>query len=406
MRFLKGLLVAFLFLAVSAGATNIQVVEAESRGPGDLSGKKLRAMTTVYLAELGHAPSSEFDAVGVSLSASGPGDRVLRMKKFSASDYVYADSAVVADAKNIDDALEAMLKRSFGKAPRLYKSEWSPEVFFMDPEFIDIDDSTANFVTRNAEKTLEDLGYELAESHHGVKFQMFLMKLKDVYWLGMIRIEGSRVVKGVHKKITPEEDLETVILSLTNKVMDLDVRPEGGDSEWRNDEDSHEAKCRATESASSVDGFFAGLTFDILCHMSDYIGLDFALGGRDLYGDWYPNFRFGYVWGFSDTHAWIWGLDYAGTMGQTRSRWSFESIHRFSQSKGFFFDFIWGWGFDGDYDGWYLGSDIGYNLIASKSKAHWLSLMFRYDWTFGEPFSDASRISVNLVYSLRGYFSD
>ena len=100
------------------------------------------------------------------------------------------------------------------------------------------------------------------------------------------------------------------------------------------------------------------------------------------------------------------GLDYAGTMGKTQSRWSFESIHRFSQKKGVFVDVVWGWGHDRTYEGWYMGGDIGYNLVASDSKAHWLSLMLRYDWTLNESFSEAGRISVNLIYNLRGYFSD
>ena len=161
-----------------------------------------------------------------------------------------------------------------------------------------------------------------------------------------------------------------------------------------------------TSEAESVSGFFAALFVDLLCHLSDYVGMEVAAGSKNLYGEWNPDMRLGFMWGFSDNHTWIWGLDYAGTMGATRSRWSFESIHRFSQAKGLFVDFIWGWGVDGKNDGWYLGGDVGYNLLASATKGHWLSLMVRYDWTFGEYWNEGGRFSANLVYNVRGYFSD
>ena len=47
-----------VLLAVSAGAMNVQVIEGDADGAWDLSAKKLRAMATVYLAELGHVPCS------------------------------------------------------------------------------------------------------------------------------------------------------------------------------------------------------------------------------------------------------------------------------------------------------------------------------------------------------------
>ena len=115
--------------------------------------------------------------------------------------------------------------------------------------------------------------------------------------------------------------------------------------------------------------------------------------------------RFAFVWGFSDHHSWLWELDYAGTMGKTQSRWAFESVHRFSQSKGLFVDIVWGGAHDRVYKGWFMGGDIGYNFLASSSKSHWLSLMLRYDWTLSQSFSESGRISVNLVYDLRGYYS-
>lgn len=396
-----------LLLVVCAGAESVQVIEGDAYGSWDLSAKKLRAMATVYLAEFGDVPRSESKVLGVSFSASGPTKHTIQMKKFLAKGLIEEDSVVIADMDDVGDAVEALLAKSFGTASEIYKIERPSEVFLMDPEFIDVDDSTASLANKSTEKSLKELGYGLAEGNRdGARLQMFLVKLKDDYWLGMVRTEGSKVVKAVHKNFMPGENLETIIYSLTNKVMETDEAPVNHDTKVVDYANTHEAKCRATSSAKSVDGFFAGLVFDLLCYLSDYIGLGVSAGGKDLYGDWYPNLRFDYIWGFSDHHAWILGLDYAGTFGQTKSRWAFESIHRFSQAKGIFVDFVWGWGHDREYEGWYMGGDIGYNLVASDSKAHWLSLMARYDWNFGESFTEGSRISVNLVYNLRGYFSD
>ena len=377
--------ILFALLVTCAGAMNVQVIEGESRGPHDLSAKKLRAMAMVYLAELGYVPSLDIETVGVSFSSSGPVMHFIRMKKFLPDGQIETDSAVVAEVDDVDDAVETMLTKSFGYAPKTYKSEKTSEV---------------------TEMALEQQGYRLSEDRHKVQLKTILVKLKDAYWLGMIRMEGSKIVKGAHKKFMPSENLQTIIDSLTNKVMDTNVEPHSPDTKVVDYANTHEAKCRATSSAESVDGFFAGLVVDLLCYLSDYIGLGVAAGGKDLYGDWYPNLRFDYIWGFSEHHVWILGLDYAGTFGQTKSRWAFESIHRFSQAKGVFVDLVWGWGRDREYKGWYMGGDVGYNLIASDSKAHWLSLMARYDWNFGESFTKGSRISVNLVYNLRGYFSD
>ena len=399
-------LILLVSLAVCANSAAIQVIESDFDGLWDHSAKKLWAMATVYLAEFGDVPHSENNVLGVTLSVSESVKYSIRMEKFLQYGRIEEDSVVVASIDNVDDAVESMLTKSFETASKAYKIEKPTEVFFMEPEFIDVDESIANFANKRTKSTLEELGYELSENQDGATLQMFLVRLKNAYWLGMIRIEGSKVIKGVHKKFMPDEDLETVIYSLTNKVMDPNVTPKGSATKVVDYANTHEAKCRATESASSVDGFFAGLAADLLCYMSDYLGLEIAAGGKDLYGNWYPNMRFDFTWGFTDHHAWLIGLDYAGTFGQTKSRWAFESIHRFSQKKGFFVDLIWGWGHDREYEGWYMGGDIGFNLLASESKAHWLSLMLRYDWAFGESLTEGNRISVNLVYNLRGYFSD
>ena len=397
--------ILFAFLVVFAGAANVQVIEGDADGTWDHSAKKLRAMAMVYLAELGHVPSVDIKQEGVSFSASGAAKRTIQMKRFLPYGQIEEDSVVIANMDDADEAVESMLTKSFGYASKVYESERPSEVFFMDPEYIDADDNMANLATRNTEKALGVLGYGLVEESR-VRLQMFLIKLKDAYWLGMVRMEGSKVVKGAHQKFTSNDDLELVFLSVTSKVMNPDVRPESSDTEVRDYENTHEAKCRATSSASSVDGFFAAFAFDLLCYLSDYIGIDVAMGSKDLYGNWYPNLHLDYVWGFSPHHTWNLGLDYAGTMGQTKSRWAFESIHRFSQGKGLFVDFVWGWGHDRKYEGWYIGGDIGLNLVASENQAHWLSLLVRYDWGLDDDWKDDGRISVNLIYSLRGYFSD
>ncbi len=399
--------ILFAFLAVFAGAANVQVIEGDAAGTWDLSAKKLRAMAAVYLAELGYVPSSEIANVAVSFSASGPANRTIQMKKFTANGQVEESSVVIAQMDDVDEAVEELLTKSFYHAPKIYESERPYEVFFMDPEYIDVDDSMANLAARYTEMALGELGYGLAEeSRRATRLQMYLVKLKDAYWLGMIRMEGSKVVKGAHKKFTMNDDLDVITYSLTNKVMDLIVRPAESSPEVVNYTSTHESSCRATSEVESVSGFFAALFVDLLCHLSDYVGMEVAAGSKNLYGEWNPDMRLGFMWGFSDNHTWIWGLDYAGTMGATRSRWSFESIHRFSQAKGLFVDFIWGWGVDGKNDGWYLGGDVGYNLLASATKGHWLSLMVRYDWTFGEYWNEGGRFSANLVYNVRGYFSD
>ena len=399
-----------VFLAAFAGAVEVQVIDGDSRGPRDLSAKKLKAMATVYLAELGYVPSRHFEKVGVSFSSSNPVMHLIRMKKFLADGRIETDSSVVAEVDDVDSAVETMLKMSFGKAPKIYKGEKPSEVYFMDPVFVDVEDRKANLATQRAESALEVLGYKLSENSDKVNVQLFLIKLKDYYWAGMVRLHGSKVVKGVHKKFTQDDNVQSVVYSLTSLVMDLDVEPDSPDTEVVDYSNTHEARCRATqsmvESGAAVGEVVSGLFFDLLCYLSDYGGIEVGAGGKDLYGKWYPNLRFALVWGFSDYHSWLWELDYAGTMGQTQSRWAFESVHRFSQRKGLFVDFVWGGAYDRSYKGWFMGGDIGYNLLASSSKSHWLSLMLRYDWTLGQSFSSSGRISVNLVYDLRGYYSD
>lgn len=397
-------IILFVFLAVCAGASGVQVIEGDADGEWDLSAKKLQAMAAVYLAELGHVPSLESKTFAVSFSASGPAKRTIQMKKILPGGGIEEDSVMIAGMDDADDAVKKLLVRNFRKVTRAYKGEKPAEVFFMDPVFVDVDDSTARLAARNTEATLAELGYELAENRRGSKLQMVLVKLKDAYWLGMMRIEGGEVVRGVHKKFMPGDDLEIIAYSLVNKVMDSDTELSVPTNEVVDSRMTHTEACRATEKTDSFSGLFLGFFSDMLCNFSDYVGLEGSAGGRDLYGYWYPDVRFDVIWGFSDNHAWLLGLE--GTMGTTQSRWAFESVHRFSQTKGLFVDFVWGWGFDGDYNGWYMGGDVGLNLFALSSKTHWLSLMLRYDWTYGEDWDEGSRVSINLVYNHRTYFSD
>lgn len=406
MKLIFRVLILFVLFAIGAEATTVQVIEGESDGSWDLSAKKLRAMATIYLAELGHAPSPEIENVGVSFTVSGPAKRSVRMKKFSFDGQIEEDSVTVADMDSVDVVVENMLTKSFGTASKRYKSDMPAEVFFMDPEFIGVDDSTVNLAAKNTETALEELGYGLSDDHDGAKLQMTFVKLKNAYWLGMVRFEGSKIIRAAHKKVLPSEDLEMEAYSLTNKVMNSRATLDDPYTEVVDYENTHEARCRATDGVSSVTGAVAGLAADILCNLSDYMGVEIAAGGKDLYGDWYPEVRFDLAWGFSDSHSWLLGLDYAGTMGYTKSRWAIESIHRFSQTKGLFFDILWGWGYDDWRNGWYMGADIGYNLLMFGPKAHWLSLMVRYDWNIDDSVTDDGRISVNLVYNLRGYYTD
>ena len=143
MKLISHVLILFVLLAVGAGATTVQVIEGDADGSWDLSAKKLRAMATVYLAELGHAPSPEIENVGVSFTASGPAKRSVRMKKFSFNGQIEEDSVTVADADSVDVAVENMLTKSFGTASKRYKSDRPAEVFFMDPEFIGVDERRA-----------------------------------------------------------------------------------------------------------------------------------------------------------------------------------------------------------------------------------------------------------------------
>lgn len=407
MRFILRSFILLVIFTICAGAVEVRVIEGEVGGSWDLSAKKLQAMATVYLAEQGIVPLPNA-AVSVSLSASGPGQNLIRMKKIPGSGQIEKDSVMVRDWDDADEAVEDLLLGSFGRPPRVYRTKTPFEVFFVDPVFVDVDEGMANFAVERTEVSLEKLGFNFSDNRYGTNIHMFLVKLKNAYWLGMVRTEGSDYVRGAHKKFMPDDDLESIVASLTSRLMEPDEIPADPTVRERDYDRSHEARCRATASATTLDGIFAGIFADLLCHLSDYIGLGVSAGAKGLYGDWYPNMRFDYIWGFTDNHAWILGLDYTGTMGHSKSRWAFESLHRFSQSRGFFFDFIWGhgWELGEDYDGWYLGGDIGFNLVASESKAHWLSLMLRYDWTFGEDFVDAGRISVNLVYNFRGYFSD
>lgn len=410
MSFCKSLFSVFLllvFLVASAEAAKVQVIEADCPS-GDLSCKKLRAMATIYLAELGFQPTPDFKVNGVSFSISGPGRNIIRMEKFAPDGIVEYDSTTVVDLDNMDEDLETMITKAFGYVDKIYASDSISEVFFMDPEIIGVNDSLAKFVTRNMEISIEeDLGYNLAEDNRDVTLYTTLIKLKNTYWLGMLRTKGSKVIKAVHRKFMPDEDLEIAIPLLLNKVMSPNVEPTTSDTKVVHTGGTHEESCRAGENAESASGILGGIFVDILCYASDYVGLEIATGAKYLYGDFIPDYHLGFVWGFTDTHSWIWSIDYAGTFSRSKpSRIAFESIHRFSQDKGFFVDIVWGKGNDDKGKRWFWGADLGYNLLATQSKANWLSLILRYDHNFDEDLIAGSRISFNLVYNLRGYFSD
>ena len=104
----------FVFLAVCAGASGVQVIEGDADGEWDLSAKKLQAMAAVYLAELGHVPSLESKTFAVSFSASGPAKRTIQMKKILPGGGIEEDSVVIA---GMDDADDAVKKNACEKFP-------------------------------------------------------------------------------------------------------------------------------------------------------------------------------------------------------------------------------------------------------------------------------------------------
>ena len=150
--------ILLVFLAAFAEAVEVQVIEGDKHGPRDLSTKKLKAMTTVYLAELGYVPSPYVKKVGVSFSSSNPMMHLIRMKKFLADGQIETDSSVVAEVDDVDNAVETMLKMSFGKASKIYKGEKPDEVYFMDPVIVDVEDRKVNLATQRAESAHGVLG--------------------------------------------------------------------------------------------------------------------------------------------------------------------------------------------------------------------------------------------------------
>lgn len=176
--------ILFVILAVFADAAQVQVIEGDSRGPHDLSAKKLKAMARVYLAELGHVPSPLIQNLGVTFSSSGPDMHFIRMKKFLPDGQIETDSVTVAEVDDVDDAVETMLTKSFGYASKIYKGEKSSEVFLEDSVIIDVEDGKASHASKKAELAIEQLGYKLSDNHHKVELKMFFVKLKDLYWLG------------------------------------------------------------------------------------------------------------------------------------------------------------------------------------------------------------------------------
>ena len=174
----------FVFLAAFANAAQVQVIEGDSRGPHDLSAKKLKAMATVYLAELGHVPSLLIQNLGVTISSSGPDMHFIRMQKFLPDGQVENDSTTVSDVNDVDEAVEYMLTKSFGYVSKTFKSEKLSKVFLEDPVIIDVEDGRASLASKKAELAIEQLGYKLSDNHHKVGLKMFFVKLKDLYWLG------------------------------------------------------------------------------------------------------------------------------------------------------------------------------------------------------------------------------
>ena len=185
----------------------------------------------------------------------------------------------------------------------------------------------------------------------------------------------------------------------------------------------------------SLAAVFASLFFEIiykltlymLVSLSDYIGLEASLGAVSAFSlsdegiNSSKNYKMGaqvrssLIFGFSESHSWGFGLNFVKNPSEILNQHlSFLSTHRFYVNKYFFCDFVWVYvcyWFDDPLQtdesvqlGWSFGGDVGYNII--QGKKHWLSLVIGFQHIPRDDMAEKDELSLNLVYTFRGYFEE
>lgn len=330
----------------------------------------------------------------------------------------------------------------------------SREIQILSSNVIDVEDETIVLVEQRVLSVLDSMGFEVVEESD-LALRTVMMKLGEDYLLYFEMTEDGKVVRSQREKLESSQNLEVIVSDLLDEMFFTqtgdykeDNRVEGykknqGVSDRKDsvlksifEEDKDESSFYDDDDEDeSLAAVFASLFFEIiykltlyiLVSLSDYIGLEVSLGAVSAFSlsdegiNSSKNYKMGaqvrssLIFGFSESHSWGFGLNFAKNPSEILNQYlSFLSTHRFYVNKYFFFDFVWGYGFFW-YDaplqideslqlGWSFGGDVGYNII--QGKKHWLSLVIGYQHIPRDDMAEKNELSLNLVYTFRGYFDD
>ncbi|HPW94577.1 MAG TPA: hypothetical protein PLT31_05230 [Fibrobacteraceae bacterium] len=328
----------------------------------------------------------------------------------------------------------------------------SREIQILSSNVIDVEDETIVLVEQRVLSVLDSMGFEVVEESD-LALRTVMMKLGEDYLLYFEMTEDGKVVRSQREKLESSQNLEVIVSDLLDEMFFTqtgdykeDNRVEGykknqGVSDRKDsvlksifEEDKDERRFYDDEEESFAGYLVAGvfiiaykLTLHILVSLSDYIGLEASLGGVSAFSlsDEGANSSMDYkvgaqvrsslFFGFNERHSWGFGLNFVKNPSEILNQHlSFLSTHRFYVNKYFFFDFVWGYGFFW-YDaplqideslqlGWSFGGDVGYNII--QGKKHWLSLVIGFQHIPRDDMAEKDELSLNLVYTFRGYFEE
>lgn len=308
---------------------------------------------------------------------------------------------------------------------------YAREIQILPPNVIDVEEETIALVERCVLSVLDSMGYEVEEDSD-LSLRMVMMRLGNSYLLNFEVTRNGEVLKSKREKFVSLKNIEVIVTDLFGEILysqteyDEDERS-GTASESSNAETNKKKPFPAefNDGEVTVGSVLATIVFGLAYTLSDYIALEFFLGGvnasplpneapytsKDY--KWGAQLRASFIFGFSDYHSWglVWGFAKEPSE-KTNAQFSFLSTHRFSQKEGLFFDFVWGAGTYW-YDvpllnkevtkgGWLIGANLGYNIIHSKN--HWLSLALGYEHMINDAGDEGNVVSINLVYAFRGYF--
>jgi hypothetical protein len=330
---------------------------------------------------------------------------------------------------------------------------YAREIQILSSKVVDVEDETIALVEKRVFYVLDSLGLKVAKKAD-LSLRTEMIQLDDgEYLLNFEMTQGGKVLRSKREQLKSLQYMDVFVSDLLEEMLNtqiedyeednrVEVYKKNQSNPYTKDivlkgifeEDKDERRFYDDEEESFAEYLVAGvfiiaykLTLHILVSLSDYIGLEASLGGISAFSlsDEGANSSMDYkvgaqvrsslFFGFNERHSWGFGLNFAKNPSEILNQYlSFLSTHRFYVNKYFFFDFVWGYGFFW-YDaplqideslqlGWSFGGDVGYNII--QGKKHWLSLVIGFQHIPRDDMAEKDELSLNLVYTFRGYFEE